>query len=267
MPNILLVQFQSLYSKPYENLAKLESMLYRFKGQQIDLIVVPEFFATSTDYVAHAQESDGGFILDKIRKLAKEFNSNFVAGSIVRKKSDGKLYNTTFALDRNGTVIAEYDKIHLYNYFGGAEGTKSTPGNKTVCADFDFGRTGLAICFDIRFPVMFNEMIKQGAKMIVLPTAWIFPTAQLENREFFKEQEQIWQDMAKVRAFDNEVYFVVCNQTGVISPVLSGLGNSMITTPYGKILCSLGTEEKAELVSVDMSLVQRSREEFPVHRL
>ena len=161
MINVLIVQIQSIYSNPYENLNKLENMLSPYKGKKIDLIVIPEFFATSTDYVNHAQDENGGYILERIKTLCTSYNSNIVAGSIVRRKSDNRLYNTAFALDRKGNVIAEYDKIHLYNYFGGAEGSKTTPGSKAVCADFDFGKTGIAICFDIRFPVLFHELLKE----------------------------------------------------------------------------------------------------------
>lgn len=267
MVNVLIVQFQALYSNPDENLLKLEKMLSPYQGKEIDLIIIPEFFATSTDYVNHAQDEDGGYILERIKTLCTSYNSNIVAGSIVRRKSDNRLYNTAFALDRKGNVIAEYDKIHLYNYFGGAEGSKTTPGSKAVCADFDFGKTGIAICFDIRFPELFHDLLKQGARLIALPTAWIFPTELLKDEEFFKEKEEIWQNMAKVRAFDNEVFFIVCNQTGVISPVLSGLGNSMVTSPYGKMIANLGRDECTKLVSIDLNEVDISRKEFPVHTL
>lgn len=268
MAKILVVQCSSKFGDIKENLLKLEHTLKDSidKDEKIDLVVVPEFFATSTDYVNHVVDENGGEILDTVKKLAKHYHTNFIAGSIVRKVGN-KLYNSSFALNRNGEVIGIYDKIHLFNYFGGQECTKSTPGSKICCVDFDFGKTGIAICFDIRYPLQFRDMMKLGVKMIVLPTAWIFPKDQLEDPAFRQDCVDIWRAMAKTRAYDNEVYFVVCNQTGVISPVMEGLGNSMVVSPYGKIEESLDTEEDVIKAYIDFNKVDIARDEFPVHEL
>lgn len=174
MTKVLVVQCSSKFGDVKENLLKLEHTLKDSidKDEKIDLVVVPEFFATSTDYVNHVVDENGGEILDTVKKLAKHYHTNFIAGSIVRKVGN-KIYNSSFALNREGEVIGIYDKIHLFNYFGGQEGTKSTPGSKICCVDFDFGKTGIAICFDIRYPLQFRDMMKLGVKMIVLPTVQI----------------------------------------------------------------------------------------------
>lgn len=268
MTKVLVVQFSAAFGKVQENLLKLENTLKDNinKDEQIDLVVMPEFFATSTDYVNHATDENGGEILDRVKTLAKLYHTNFIAGSIVRRVGT-KLYNSSFALNRNGEVIGIYDKIHLFNYFGGQEGTKSTPGSKLCTVDFDFGKTGIAICFDIRYPMQFRDMVKLGVKMIVLPTAWIFPQEQLKDPAFRQDCVDIWRAMAKTRAYDNEVYFVVCNQTGIISPVMEGLGNSMVVSPYGKIETSLDTKEGVIKVDLDFSKVDIARDEFPVQEL
>lgn len=159
-------------------------------------------------------------------------------------------------------MIGIYDKIHLFNYFGGQEGTKSTPGSKICCVDFDFGKTGIAICFDIRYPLQFRDMMKLGVKMIVLPTAWIFPKDQLADPAFRQDCVDIWRAMAKTRAYDNEVYFVVCNQTGAISPVMEGLGNSMVVSPYGKLEETLDTEEGVIKAYIDFNKVESQESSF-----
>ncbi len=79
---------------------------------------------------------------------------------------------------------------------------------KFAVSDFDFGKTGIAICFDIRYPLQFRDMMKLGVKMIVLPTAWIVPKDQLEDPAFRQDCVDIWRAMARTRAYDNEVYFV-----------------------------------------------------------
>jgi nitrilase len=103
--------------------------------------------------------------------------------------------------------------------------------------------------------------------MIVLPTAWIFPQEQLKDPAFRQDCVDIWRAMAKTRAYDNVVYFVVCNQTGIISPVMEGLGNSMVVSPYGKIEASLDTKEGVIKADLDFSKVDIARDEFPVQEL
>lgn len=114
MTKVLVVQCSSKFGDVKENLLKLEHTLKDSidKDEKIDLVVVPEFFATSTDYVNHVVDENGGEILDTVKKLAKHYHTNFIAGSIVRKVGN-KIYNSSFALNREGEVIGIYDKIHL----------------------------------------------------------------------------------------------------------------------------------------------------------
>ncbi len=268
MAKILVLQISSVFGDVQSNLLKLQNTLKKSldKDETVDLVVLPEFFATSTDYVNHATDEKGGFILDKVREFAKIYHTNFIAGSIVRKKGT-KLYNTSFAINRDGEIIGSYDKIHLFNYFGGQEGSKSSPGDRICTVDFDFGKTGIAICFDIRYPLHFHDMMKLGAKLVVLPTAWIFPKEKLKDDNFRHDCEDIWRAMSKTRAYDNEVFFAVCNQTGEISPVMEGLGNSMIVSPYGRVIASLDTAEGVLKADIDLNAVDTARKEFPVQEL
>lgn len=103
MTKVLVVQCSSKFGDVKENLLKLEHTLKDSidKDEKIDLVVVPEFFATSTDYVNHVVDENGGEILDTVKKLAKHYHTNFIAGSIVRKVGN-KIYNSSFALNREG---------------------------------------------------------------------------------------------------------------------------------------------------------------------
>lgn len=100
-----------------------------------------------------------------MQRLAKEYNTNIIAGSVVRKIDD-KLYNSTFAIDRMGEIIEVYDKIHLFNYMGGTEGQRITAGTEMKIAHFDFAKVGLTICYDMRYPVFINEMMKKEFKLL-----------------------------------------------------------------------------------------------------
>ena len=263
MANILTIQMQSKPGQIDANLNKVKSLLSSYRNQSLDLVVVPEFFATSIDYLKPEIDEKGGYVIDEIRELARDYNTNFIAGSVVRQKHDGRYYNSSFAIDRQGNILKVYDKIHLFNYCGGAEGSRITAGNEICTVDFDFAKTGMAICFDIRYPQLFNEFLKQQVQLMVLPTAWIFPSFILSDDEQRKNLEDIWRSMAKTRAYDNEAFFVVCNQTGDVGHDMEGLGNSMVISPYGKIISISENKEQAMLTSIDIREARRCQQEFP----
>lgn len=263
MANILTVQMQSKPGQIQENLNKVEAAVAAHHDKDLDLVVLPEFFATSIDYIQPEIDKNGGYVIDKICNLANKYHTNIIAGSVVRFKPDGRNYNSSFAINRYGETVAVYDKIHLFNYFGGGEGNSITAGNKICTVDLDFARVGMAICFDIRYPVQFNEFLKQNVQLIVLPTAWIFPSAMLAVAEERQSLEDIWQSMAKTRAYDNEAFVVVCNQCGEIGHGMEGLGNSMVVSPYGKLLSLAGSFEETMLTHIDIGLADKCKQEFP----
>ena len=102
---------------------------------------------------------------------------------------------------------------------------------------------------------------------MVLPTAWIFPSFVLSDPKQRKELEDIWQSMAKTRAYDNEAFFVVCNQIGDIGHDMEGIGNSMVISPYGKLISIIRNSEQAMLTSIDISEANRCKKEFPKSNL
>ena len=264
MTQIINIQFQSTPGDYKANFEALNGMLSSCTCKEPDLIVVPEFFASSIDYSAMAPEEDGGVIISIMRQIACKYNSNVIAGSVVRRKSDGRLYNSSFAIDRKGKILKIYDKIHLFNYLGGSEGSRITPGREICTVDFDFGKTGIAICFDITSPQMFNAFLMQDVKLIVLPTAWIFPSAVLSDKKERLEKEQMWISMAKTRAYDTQAFLVVCNQAGNIGRSMEGLGHSMIVSPYGKTICMAGADRPEVLsANIDLCEADRCKEEYP----
>ncbi|MGN1281289.1 MAG: nitrilase-related carbon-nitrogen hydrolase [Succinivibrio sp.] len=113
MTNIINIQFQSLPGDFMANIGTLKRMLSESKCRNPDLIVIPEFFASSIDYVGMAPGEDGGEIIAELRQIARDYCSNVIAGSVVRYRSDGRLYNTSFAIDRNGRILRTYDKRQL----------------------------------------------------------------------------------------------------------------------------------------------------------
>lgn len=263
MAGILCVQINSKLNDKAANLNKIAGFIEANKTNKLDLIVLPEFFVTNVDYLNNFEPENGGDTVEFIKNLAVKYNTNIIAGSIVRKKADG-LYNSAFVINRKGEVIAIYDKIHLFNYFGGTEGVHTNRGNSICCVDLDFGRVGVAVCFDIRYPMFFNQLLKENIEMIVLPACWMVPDKINNSKEKLEKVQSMWRALCKTRAYDNVCYFVVCNQVGDSGMGFTGIGNSMIISPGGEIIKNALDSESAIFADIDMEQVKRKRAQFPV---
>ncbi len=163
MAGILSIQFEPVLNEIDKNLKKVKTIIENFVkengNKKLDLIVLPEFFTTgvSHKYVDFPTPKDGGAPIEFVANFAKKYSVNIAAGTIITKE-DEKLYNTMFVLNREGKTIAKYNKIHLFKYFGGTENLRITPGeNKPVVVDLDFAKVGLAICFDIKYPLHYTK--------------------------------------------------------------------------------------------------------------
>lgn len=266
MSVILNIQIKSVCNNVESNLKKIEYFLSKNADKKPDLVLMPEFFSTSTAYINNAENEDGGETIKFISELAKKYKTNIVAGSIVRK-ADKKLYNTSFAINRDGVVIEKYDKIHLFDYLGGTEGNEITAGKEIKIAEFDFAKVGLAICFDVRYPLLFKELAKSGVDIIVLPTAWLVPGEIYNDRNQLQTAKEMWISMLRTRAYDNMCYFVVSNQTKDIMKGFFGIGNSMIISPTAEILAKIDENEGAISAEVEFETLKYLRNLFPIAKI
>ena len=265
MAGILTIQIKSVLNDKCVNFRKVEHFIKR-NSNPIDLVVLPELFATNNCYENWVQDENGGEVIQFASEVAKKFGVNVVAGSVVRKKA-GKIYNSSFALNRQGDVVAIYDKINLNNYFGNNEGETFTKGGSITVAEFDFARVGLALGFDIRFPSHFTSLIKENVDIIVLPAAWYVPEEVYVDANCLKVAQDMWQAICKTRAYDTGAYFVVANQVKQAFDNLYGLGNSMIISPTAQILANAYDKEVGVYASVDVGLVKYLRQVFPINQL
>ena len=202
MVKILNIQINPVIGNKKDNLQKIESFIAENSDKNPDLIVLPEFFSTGIDhnsFINSPEPVNGGDTIKFVSELAKKFNTNIVAGSVIEKENN-KLYNTTFVINRNGNIVDKYRKIHLYNYMGGTEGERITAGDKIVVTDLDFGRIGLGICYDIRYPLHYKKLAKLGAEIIVLPTAWGVSNEIFEDKAMLKHAQELWIAINKTRA-------------------------------------------------------------------
>jgi len=266
MAGILNIQINSLSGEKEVNLGKIEYYIKKNSDKKLDLVIMPEFFATNIEYQKEPEDKNGGETIKFIQNLAKQYNTNIIAGTVVRKIED-KMYNTSFAINRKGEIIAEYDKIHLFNYMGGNEGCNITAGNKIVTADFDFAKVGMAICFDVRYPLHFNKLIKENVDIIVLPTCWIVPEEIYKDESSLKYAQDMWVALNRTRAYDNMVYFAVSNQTKECGNKMYAIGTSMIISPTAEILAKAENKECALYADIEIENVKYLKSFYPIAKI
>ena len=266
MAGILSIQFNPKIGDKEYNLNRVKQFIEDNKNKKLDLVVLPEFFSTGIDhnsFLNFPENEQGGETIKQIQEYAKNYNVNIAAGSVI-EKSENKLYNTCFVINRHGKIVAKYRKIHLFNYNGGTEGQRITSGNTPVVAELDFGKIGLNICYDFRYPILQKTLCKMGAEILVCPTAWCIPNQKFNNPELLKKEQDIWQSINKVRAYDNLVYVVSCNQTGKSNDRVSNIGCSMIVSPDCEILANAKNEECTIYADVDLEIVKNYKKTYPI---
>ncbi len=266
MTGISAIQFNPKIGDKKGNLKTVESFMEKISDEKLDLVVLPEFFSTGISdkaFVELAEDENGGEAIEFLSGLAKKYNTNIICGTVIEKSAD-KYYNTSFALNRNGEIIAKYRKIHLFNFMGGNEGNIITAGDEEVVADMDFGKVGMAICFDIRYPQLIRKLVQKGAEVIVLPTAWVMPSEVYDDRKLRDYADEMWLAMNRTRAYDNLCYMVVCDQTGHVNKQTATLGTSLIISPSAQILTNACYEETAIYYDIDLEIVRLLKSQYPI---
>jgi len=269
MTGILSIQIKPILNDKVKNLEKIEKLLDLNKNKPIDLLVLPEFFSTGISHYSFKtfpEDENGGSTIKNICKLARKYNTNIVAGSVI-EKSENKLYNTSFVIDKNGNIVDKYRKIHLFKFLGGQEDKLINPGEDIKVISLDIGKIGLGICYDIRYPLHFNKIIKKGVDFIILPTAWAIPNSIYDNKEKLASEQQMWLSLCKTRAYDNMVYFITSNQTGKSNDELSCIGNSCIVSPYGEILTNAKDDECAIYHVCDKKITDELKTHFEIAKI
>lgn len=266
MTGILAIQFNPKIGDKKENLKTVEKFLEKNSDEKLDLVVMPEFFSTGISdkaFIELAEDENGRETIKFLSELAKKYNTNIICGTVIEKSAD-KYYNTSFALNRSGEIIAKYRKIHLFNFMGGNEGDIITAGNEEVIADMDFGKVGMAICFDIRYPQLMRKLVQKGAEIIVLPTAWVMPSEIYDDKNLRNYADEMWLAMNRTRAYDNLCYMVTCDQTGHVDDKKATLGTSLIISPSAQILANACYEETAIYYNIDLEIVRLLKTQYPI---
>ena len=214
------------------NLGEARRLIAKAAEQGARLVVLPEFFAimgmNEQDKVTVREQPGSGVIQSFMSETARKHKIWLVGGSIpLVADAPDKVRNTCLVFDETGAQVARYDKIHLFNLDLGNERYHEAktiePGNQVVVVDSPFGRIGLAVCYDLRFPELFRAM--HDVDIIVLPAAFTETTGKMH-----------WEVLVRARAIENLAYVVAAAQGGYHVSGRETHGNSMIVDPWGRVL-------------------------------
>lgn len=191
--------------------------------------------------------------IEKYQNFAKKNEVNLVLGSVsLLDENSEKTTNTCFVINRKGEIVHRYDKKYMYKVnredLFVDETQKTIPGKTNGIFELDGIKMGVGICFDLRYPEYFRELIKEGAEVLFLPSHFRKATGEIA-----------WSVLTRARAIENQVYFCACNQTGE-----GNCGNTQVISYEGKILANLENDEGIITQEIDLEAQRKYRKELPV---
>jgi len=247
------------------NLSEARRLIASAAEKGARLVVLPEFFAimgmTDQDKIAVREQPGTGQIQEFLSETARKYGIWIVGGSIpLEASSPNKVLNSCLVFDETGAQVARYDKIHLFNLELGNEKYQEAntiePGGQVIVVDSPFGRIGLAVCYDLRFPELFRAM--KGVDIIVLPSAFTDTTGKMH-----------WEVLVRARAIENLSYVIAAAQGGYHVNGRETHGNSMIVDPWGRVLDRLPRGSGVVVADVNPSYQASLRASLPAlsHRV
>lgn len=243
-----------------KNLAKAERFFLQAVRLKSDWVAFPENFlwrGKAYGLSLAAERSAKAVFL--FRSLAKKHKVSVLLGSILEKTTGKKYFNTSVLIDASGRVAARYRKIHLFDVdIPGARCLESKhvrAGDKIVSARLDRVQTGLAVCYDLRFPELFRALSARGARVLFLPANFTETTGKAH-----------WEILLRARAIENLAFVIAPGQVGTHPEnKIKSFGTSLILDPWGKVLAK-GTRSKEQVITADLdfSAQLKIRKKFPV---
>jgi len=243
-----------------EALAKAREFVYEAAASGAELVVLPEMFQcpyNNSCFREYSEQENDGITCRSLSEWAREKGIYLIGGSIP-ENDGGKIYNTSYAFDPAGKMIGKHRKVHLFNIDvpGGIRFMESdvlTAGDKVTVIDTAFGKIGIAICFDMRFPELMRCMALQGAKMIVVPAAFNMTTGPAH-----------WEMTVRMRALDNQVFCLAVSPARDMEFSYHAYGNTILTNPWGEVVRKLDEKEGIMIADADLDSISRFRAELPI---
>ena len=256
---IAAIQMSTVADK-MENVRTVKTYLEKIKDENPDFVILPEMFCCpyQTENFPIYAEKEGGPVWQQLSGYAKQYGIYLIGGSMPEKDAEGNVYNTSYIFDREGKQIGKHRKVHLFDIDvkGGQtfkESDTLTAGDSDTVFDTEFGKIGVMLCFDIRFPELSRMMVNDGAKVIFVPAAFNMTTGPAH-----------WELSFRTRALDNQIYMVGCAPARDVSAGYISWGHSIVTYPWGRVIDMLDEKKGILLAELDMDYEEQVREELPL---
>jgi nitrilase len=246
-----------------ENLAAAAALLREAKEAGADIACLPENFSflglKDADKLRIAEPDGQGPIQAFLRDSARQLKLWILGGTtVVKGDSPTRVYNSSLLYDSDGARVARYDKIHLFDVDIPGRDEKYleshhvAPGRRSVIADTPVGRLGLSVCYDMRFPELYRDLVAQGAEWLAMPAAFTVPTGRAH-----------WETLLRARAIENLCYVVAPAQSGTHSSGRETYGDSLIVDYWGQVLSRLPKGSGVITADIDLAKQADTRARFP----
>lgn len=246
-----------------DNLAAAGKLLREAKDLGAEIACLPENFSfiglKDADKLAVAEEDGEGPVQRFLSATARELQLWILAGSIVIKgDTPHRVMNTSLLIDATGRRVARYDKIHLFDVAipGRNEQYRESrhvmPGESVVVADTPVGRLGMSVCYDMRFPELYRELVSRGAEWLAMPAAFTVPTGRAH-----------WETLLRARAIENLCYVVAPAQSGTHTSGRETYGDTLIVDYWGQVLARRAAGAGVITAQFDLEKQAETRARFP----
>ena len=248
---ISCIQMDVKLAQPEENHQEAERLIRAAAKEGPDVILLPELWDVGffpKENLKELADPDCARVKAHIGALAKELGINIVAGSVACLRGD-RVYNTACVFDRQGKLLAQYDKTHLFSPMG--EDDFFAKGDHVCRFQMDGHWVGLLICYDIRFPELTRAMTVPGVELLFMVSQW--PDVRIPHLQV----------LTQARAIENQMYLVCCNACGKAGQTQYG-GNSAVIDPWGKVLARAGEGQQVISAHCDFSVTEQIRQSMHI---
>lgn len=248
-----------VYSDLDEILNQIQTYAKSATKQGAQILVLPEIWNAPYDNEQMLKSVSEFNKCDTfLSKLSKEFNCVIVGGSLAHK-IENKIYNECTIYDK-GKKIASYAKTHLFEVHTSKgiyqEKEVFTPGNRFVTFETEWGKMGILICYDIRFPLVSRHLAKEGAKILFCPAAFNKRVTMLH-----------WTPLFQTRAMENQVYIVGVNPAHYKFKRFETFGHSIVTDPFGQIVSQMDENEGFQVIEINLNKIESIRDRMPFSKI
>lgn len=246
---------------PAANIEAAAALIAEAKASGADYVQTPEMTnilaANRAQLLATVAQEKDDASLAAFRDMARKHALHVHVGSLAVKHTDDRASNRAFLIDPKGEIVARYDKIHMFDVdLGNGESYRESnnyaPGESAVLADLPWGRLGVTICYDVRFPALYRALAEAGATMLTVPSAFTKVSGEAH-----------WHILNRARAIENGCFVMAAAQGGKHENNRETFGHSLIVDPWGRVLAEGGTEPGVIIAEIDPSEVAKARGRIP----